>query len=123
LSTTNPRVSIAAPRASGCCSLSVTPQPRGDHAKPHPHRRRHRRAGPATGPARALPSVQGRAHDATPATNPQIAAELFLTVAAVKTHLRSLCRAFGIDELPQQEKRRKLVALALAAGVVRDGDL
>lgn len=66
---------------------------------------------------------KGGAHDATPATNPQIAAELFLTVAAVKTHLRSLCRAFGIDELPQQEKRRKLVALALAAGVVRDGDL
>jgi pSer/pThr/pTyr-binding forkhead associated (FHA) protein len=62
-------------------------------------------------------------HDATPATNPQIAAELFLTVAAVKTHLRGLFRVFGIDDLPQQEKRRRLVALAFASGLVRDRDL
>jgi pSer/pThr/pTyr-binding forkhead associated (FHA) protein len=66
---------------------------------------------------------KGGAHDAVPATNPQIAAELFLTVAAVKTHLRALCRSFGIDELPQQEKRRRLVALAMALGTVRDRDL
>jgi predicted component of type VI protein secretion system len=60
---------------------------------------------------------------ATPATNPQIAAELVLSVAAVKSHLRALTHAFGIDELPQQEKRRKLVAMALQLGVVRDRDL
>jgi pSer/pThr/pTyr-binding forkhead associated (FHA) protein len=60
---------------------------------------------------------------ATPATNPQIAAELFLTVAAVKTHLRALFHAFGIDELPQQEKRRTLVALAFTTGVVTERDL
>ena len=32
---------------------------------------------------------------ATPATNQQIAAELFLTVDAVKTHLRALFAKFG----------------------------
>jgi len=66
---------------------------------------------------------KGGASYATPATNPQIATELVLTVAAVKTHLRALFRAFGIDELPQQEKRRQLVALAFSAGLVTDRDL
>jgi pSer/pThr/pTyr-binding forkhead associated (FHA) protein len=60
---------------------------------------------------------------AVPATNPQIAAELHLTVAAVKTHLRGLFRAFEIDDLPQQEKRQTLAALAFAAGLVADRDL
>jgi hypothetical protein len=41
----------------------------------------------------------------------------------VKSHLRSLTRAFGIDDLPQQEKRQKLVAMALQLGVVREKDL
>ena len=66
---------------------------------------------------------KGGAAFATPATNPQIAAELFLSVAAVKSHLRGLTHAFGIDELPQQEKRQRLVAMALQLGVVRDHDL
>jgi pSer/pThr/pTyr-binding forkhead associated (FHA) protein len=60
---------------------------------------------------------------AVPATNPQIAAELQLTVAAVKTHMHALFRTFGIDDLAQQEKRRTLVALALASGLVRERDL
>jgi hypothetical protein len=59
----------------------------------------------------------------TPATNPQIAEELQLSVAAVKSHMRALFHAFGLDELPQQEKRRKLVALAFATGIVKDRDL
>jgi hypothetical protein len=63
------------------------------------------------------------ASSATPATNPQIAAELHLTVSAVKTHLRGLFHSFEIDELPQQEKRRKLVALAFATGLISDRDL
>jgi pSer/pThr/pTyr-binding forkhead associated (FHA) protein len=66
---------------------------------------------------------KGSVHDATPTTNPQIAAELCLTVAAVKTHLRAVFREFGIDELPQSEKRRRLVALAFATGLVSDRDL
>jgi pSer/pThr/pTyr-binding forkhead associated (FHA) protein len=66
---------------------------------------------------------KGGARDAVPATNPQIATELYLTVAAVKTHLRSLYQRFGIDELPQQEKRRRLVTLAFATGLVSERDL
>jgi len=66
---------------------------------------------------------KGGASYATPATNPQIAAELVLSVAAVKTHLRALFKAFGIDELPQQEKRLRLVALAFSSGLVSDRDL
>ena len=64
----------------------------------------------------------GGATYATPATNPQIAQELFLTVAAVKTHLRGLFAAFGIEALPQQEKRQRLVALAFSNGIVGDRD-
>jgi pSer/pThr/pTyr-binding forkhead associated (FHA) protein len=66
---------------------------------------------------------KGGATYATPATNPQIAAELVLTVAAVKTHLRTLFKTFAIDELPQQEKRLQLVALAFSTGLVTDRDL
>lgn len=64
-----------------------------------------------------------QAQSATPATNPQIAADLHLSVAAVKTHLHALFRAFEIDDLPQQDKRRRLVALAFSTGLVSDRDL
>lgn len=60
---------------------------------------------------------------AVPATNPQIAEELCLSVAAVKTHLRALFHAFGLEDLAQQEKRRQLVALAFAAGAVNEHEL
>ena len=66
---------------------------------------------------------KGGAAFATPATNPQIAEELYLSVAAVKSHLRALTRTFGIDDLPQQEKRQRLVAMALQLGVVKERDL
>ncbi|HEY8721942.1 FHA domain-containing protein [Pengzhenrongella sp.] len=55
---------------------------------------------------------------ATPATNQQIAEELFLSVGAVKTHLRVLFGKFGIDALPQNQKRARLVELALQMGLV-----
>jgi|SRR3954452_11125251 len=50
---------------------------------------------------------------ATPATNRQIADELFLSVDAVKAHLRVLFDRFGIGDLPQNEKRARLAAQAL----------
>jgi hypothetical protein len=37
--------------------------------------------------------------------NQQIAEELFLSLDAVKSHLRSLFHKFGIDQLPQNQKR------------------
>jgi hypothetical protein len=59
----------------------------------------------------------------TPATNQQIAGELFLSVDAVKTHLRALFSKFGVEDLPQNQKRIRLVELALKSGVVTPRDL
>jgi pSer/pThr/pTyr-binding forkhead associated (FHA) protein len=59
----------------------------------------------------------------TPATNQQIADELFLSVDAVKTHLRALFSKFGIEDLPQNQKRVRLVELAVKSGVVTPRDL
>jgi DNA-binding CsgD family transcriptional regulator len=55
----------------------------------------------------------------TPATNQEIAAELFLTLDAVKAHLRQLFRRFEVDSLPQIQKRTALVRLAIESGIVR----
>jgi pSer/pThr/pTyr-binding forkhead associated (FHA) protein len=60
---------------------------------------------------------------ATPATNRQIADDLVLSVEAVKTHLRTLFQRFGIEDLPQNAKRARLVELALEAGTVSPRDL
>ncbi len=59
---------------------------------------------------------------ATPATNQQIAGALFLSVDGVKTHLRGLFELFGVQHLPQNEKRAKLVERALVAGVITERD-
>jgi len=56
---------------------------------------------------------------ATPATNQQIAEELFLSVDAVKAHLRALFGAFGVEDLPQNQKRSVLAMRALQLGIVR----
>lgn len=59
---------------------------------------------------------------ATPATNPQIAAEVFLSVDAVKAHLRVLFERFGLAELPQNEKRTRLVSVVLGSGLLAARD-
>jgi hypothetical protein len=56
---------------------------------------------------------------AAPATNKAIAEEVFLSVDAVKAHLRVLFERFGLDDLPQNQKRARLAAVALVDGVVR----
>jgi hypothetical protein len=53
---------------------------------------------------------------ATPATNRQIAEDVYLTVDAVKAHLRVLFDRHGLSDLPQNEKRARLVATVLEAG-------
>jgi pSer/pThr/pTyr-binding forkhead associated (FHA) protein len=60
---------------------------------------------------------------ASPATNPQIAEELYLSVDAVKTHMRALYKAFELESLPQQHKRAQLAQRALLAGIVAREDL
>jgi predicted component of type VI protein secretion system len=54
----------------------------------------------------------------TPATNQQISEELFLSVDAVKTHLRALFHKLGIEHLPQNQKRTRLVEMALQYDLV-----
>lgn len=60
---------------------------------------------------------------ATPATNQQIAEELFLSVDAVKMHLRALFGKFELSGLAQNEKRARLAECALQFGVVSQRDL
>ena len=59
----------------------------------------------------------------TPATNQQISQELYLSVDAVKTHLRTLFHKFRVEDLPQNQKRAKLVELAFHSGLVSERDL
>ena len=60
---------------------------------------------------------------ANPATNAQIAEELFLSVDAVKTHLRALFEKFGVGDLPQNQKRVALVERALGSGLITEREL
>jgi len=60
---------------------------------------------------------------ATPATNQQIAGELFLSVDTVKLHLRALFDKFDVGDLPQNKKRIALVRRALDSGLVTERDL
>lgn len=60
---------------------------------------------------------------ATPATNQEVAEELHLSVDAIKAQLRGLYARVGIDELPQQQKRQRLVAEVLERGLISTKDL
>lgn len=56
---------------------------------------------------------------ATPATNQAIGEELFLSVDAVKAHLRALFAAFAIEDLPQTRRRAVLAMRAMQLGLVK----
>jgi pSer/pThr/pTyr-binding forkhead associated (FHA) protein len=71
----------------------------------------------------ALVRPYGAGDLATPATNGEIAAELYLSVDAVKAHLRSLFALFGLESLPQNQKRSVLALRALQDGVVSRREL
>jgi pSer/pThr/pTyr-binding forkhead associated (FHA) protein len=60
---------------------------------------------------------------ATPATNQEIADQLYLSVDAVKSHLRALFAKFGVEHLPHNQKRLRLVELALKSGVITPRDI
>ena len=61
---------------------------------------------------------------AAPASNPEIAERLFLSVEAIKKQLHALFEKFEIDDLPQNQKRARLAEIALRSGLVssRDAD-
>jgi DNA-binding CsgD family transcriptional regulator len=75
------------------------------------------------GVLRALcrPCLAGGPYTA-PASNAEIAAELSLSLDGVKTHLRTLFGKFGIGDLPQNQKRARLVELAIRWGLVGEQD-
>jgi pSer/pThr/pTyr-binding forkhead associated (FHA) protein len=60
---------------------------------------------------------------ATPATNQAIAAELHLSVDAVKTHMRALFEKLEVEDLPQNRKRVALAERALQSGAVSRREL
>jgi len=58
-----------------------------------------------------------------PAGNREIAEELHLSVAGVKTHTRALFAKLAIGDLPQYRKRTELARRALETGLVTPRDL
>jgi pSer/pThr/pTyr-binding forkhead associated (FHA) protein len=72
--------------------------------------------------ALARPFAKGSSFTA-PASNQQIADELFLSVVGVKTHLRTLFEKFGVEQLRQNQKRARLVELAFQSGAITERDL
>jgi pSer/pThr/pTyr-binding forkhead associated (FHA) protein len=60
---------------------------------------------------------------AVPATNRDIAQELYVSVDAVKAHMRVLSERFGLEDLPPNEKRARVAGLALESGLVSPREL
>lgn len=66
---------------------------------------------------------KGQSRFASPATDEQIAEDLFLSVGAVRTHLRVLCAKLGVEELPENATRVSLVERAFSDGLISERDL
>jgi pSer/pThr/pTyr-binding forkhead associated (FHA) protein len=59
----------------------------------------------------------------TPPSNGEIAAELTVSVEAVRTQMKTLFKLFEVPDLPQNRKRADLARRALASGIVLPRDL
>jgi pSer/pThr/pTyr-binding forkhead associated (FHA) protein len=59
----------------------------------------------------------------TPPSNGEIAAELTVSVEAVRTQMKTLFKLFEVPDLPQNRKRAELARRALASGIVLPRDL
>jgi hypothetical protein len=64
-----------------------------------------------------------RGNFAAPASNQQIAEEVFLSVDAVKMHLSRLFAAFELTEVAQNQKRARLAECVLQYGIISERDL
>jgi len=71
----------------------------------------------------ALCRPLGRSAFDPPATNREIADEIHLSVDAVKAHLRVLFERFGLEQLPQNQKRARLAATVLVNRIIAPHDL
>ncbi len=60
---------------------------------------------------------------AAPPSNSEIAEELVIGIDTVKAHLKALYERFQVEDLPHQQKRARLVELALQSGTVTPRDL
>ncbi len=66
---------------------------------------------------------KGRSGFASPATDEQVAEELFLSVGEVRAHLKVLYAKLGVEKPSGAETRVGLVERAFAAGLISEGDL
>jgi DNA-binding NarL/FixJ family response regulator len=55
---------------------------------------------------------------ATPPTDQQLADELFLSLGAVRTHIAVMAAKFGVDDLPEDQQRVRLIEQAIQLGAV-----
>ena len=94
-----------APAAGGAHATEVTPAQ---------HRVLVALCRPLLDPAARPPRAQ---------SNREIAAELTISVEAVRSHLKQLFRLFEVPDLPQNRKRAELARRAVAAGVVGPRDI
>jgi FHA domain-containing protein len=60
---------------------------------------------------------------ATPPTDEEIAAELFLSPGAVKTHVGVLVAKFGLEDVPEDQRRVRLAERAIKTRAITDRDL
>ena len=66
---------------------------------------------------------KGRSGFASPASDEQIAEELFLSLAEVRAHLKVLYAKLDVLAVPDSEKRVTIVERALASGLISERDL
>ena len=55
---------------------------------------------------------------ANPLTDEELAEELFLSPGAVRTHMGVLVAKFGLDDVPDDQKRVRLAQQAIQSGTV-----
>ena len=72
---------------------------------------------------RAVPPVPGQRRVRIAGVQPADRGELCVSTEAVKTHMRALFQRLGVEDLPQNRKRVRLVELAFQRGLVSSHDL
>jgi pSer/pThr/pTyr-binding forkhead associated (FHA) protein len=72
--------------------------------------------------ALCAPLLQDRGAVAATPSNQEIADSIHLSVESVRSHMKTLFRAFEVPSLPQYQKRTELARRALNAGVISPSD-